>query len=446
MDISHSSTVNLFTHLTSVLPEKWQRKRGTLGPVQVFYSIMCMAAGTGGSYQKVLDDLKRDIGDKLGWEDEPYPSSLSDARRKLSKELCLQAFKEIRLLCSGLSNYPKVCYKDRRILSIDMTRLALPAYNDIKDEFGCPKDNKGNLTPAPQATFTAIWDVSTNTPLKWQLEKVYASERLASYELVKGLNSGDLLIADRGYPSRQLLKQLSDQGTAYLIRLPGGQKSGGFLEVREFINDESAWDREVWLRETNKRKGERTIRVRLMKYRLDTGKIAVFATNLYGARIHKKKALYKLYCYRWDIETAFKEMKLWHGMEHFNARFAEGIHQEVAGLMLFMLLTGEMEAQARGYHQVEMIEQSPDGVCEPEYRFNRKIIATTVAYLLVAATKGPEAIQEEFEYSMKRLWRFRQRRRPGRKFERKAKDPNSKYKKSTYNANKTTKNQKSLAE
>ena len=101
MDISQSSTVNLFTHLSSVLPEKWQRKRGSLGPVQVFYSIMCMAAGTGGSDQKVLDDLKRDIGDKLGWEDEPYPSSLSDARRKLSKELCLKAFSELDLFVLG---------------------------------------------------------------------------------------------------------------------------------------------------------------------------------------------------------------------------------------------------------------------------------------------------------------------------------------------------------
>ena len=88
---------------------------------------MCMAAGTGGSYQKVLDDLKRDIGDKLGWEDEPYPFSLSEARRKLSKGLCLQAFTETRSLCAGLINQPKVHYKDRRVLAIDMTRLALPA-------------------------------------------------------------------------------------------------------------------------------------------------------------------------------------------------------------------------------------------------------------------------------------------------------------------------------
>jgi len=446
MDISQSAIVNLFSHLASILPDKWQRKRGSLGPLQVFFTIMCMAVRKGGSYEKVLEDLKRDMGEHLGWDDEPYSSSLSEARRKLSKKLCLQAFNETKSLCKGLQGQPKVRYKSRRILAMDGTRLALPAYQDVIDEFGCTKDNKGNLSPAPQGSLTAIWDVSTNTPFSWLLEKVYSSERVASYELVKDLGENDLLIADRGYPSRKLLKQLSDQQAGYLIRLPGSAKSGGFLEVREFIANESAWDREIMLHQTSKRTGEPSIRVRLMKYRLDSGEIAVFATNLYGSRTHRRKALCRLYCYRWDIETAFKEMKVWHGLENFKARYAEGIHQEVAGLMLFMLLTGEMEAQARGYHKVQMVEQTEDGPAEPEYRFNRKIIARTVAYLLVAATKGRDAIQDEFEYSMKRLWRYRQRRKHGRKFERTAKNPNSKFRIAGYNANKKKKKTNSLAE
>ena len=438
MDISDSSIAQLFQRLTDLLPEKWQRKRGSLGPVQVLFSIMHMAASARTNYHETLDYLKRTIGEQLEWECEPCASSLSEARRKLSKDECLLAFRESKKFCAGLKNTPKVTYKDYRITAIDMTKLALPAYKSIVSEFGCPKDRKGNDAPAPQGTLTAIWDVSTNTPIDWRLEKVYASERFASYDLVTCLGSSDLLITDRGYPSRRFLKQLSDQGTAYLIRMPGG-KTGGFTEVREFKNDTSAWDREIWLRETNKRSDERTIRVRLMKRRLDNGEIAVFATNLYGSRTHHRRALCDLYCYRWDIETSFKEMKIWHGLENFNARYAEGIHQEVAGLMLFMLLTGEMEAQARGYHQVDLVETSTGDIKEPEYRFNRKIIASTVAYLLVAAAEGPDAIKAEFEYCMKRLWRYRQKRKPGRKFPRAAKDPNSKYKKSTYNANKNTK-------
>jgi hypothetical protein len=37
-------------------------------------------------------------------------------------------------------------------------------------------------------------------------------------------------------------------------------------------------------------------------------------------------------------------MKVWYGLENLAARYAEGIQQEVAALMIFMQLTAELEA------------------------------------------------------------------------------------------------------
>ena len=445
MDISNCSPATIFNLISHALREKWQRKCGSLGPPQVLYSIMCMVAQSGHGYRQTLDYLKRQVGEKLGWDSEPWPSSFSEARRKLKVSDCLAAFRVARNACTGLDSLPKVAYQQYRLVAVDMTKLALPPYESVKEGFGCPKDAKGKTAPAPQATLTALWDISSNTPIDWRMERVYASERFAAHDLVTSLDHNDLLIADRGYPSRRLLKQLIDQKTAFLLRMPSGM-GGGFREVRDFANDDSAWDREILLHETNAKRVDPTLRIRLMKRRLACGKIAVFATNLFGQRTHKRRALCDLYCYRWDIETAFKEMKVWHGLENFRARFADGIHQEVAGLMLFLLLTAEVEAQARAYHTVATVERSPDGVQEPEYRFNRKQIAECVGYLLAAAAKGPEAVEKEFEYCMKQLWRFRQRRKHGRSFPRTAKDPNSKYKKSTYNRSKNAKNEPPLAE
>ena len=58
--------------------------------------------------------------------------------------------------------------------------------------------------------------------------------------------------------------------------------------------------------------------------------------------------------------------------------------------------------------------------------------------LLIAAANGPEDLEKEFTYSMRMLWRYRQKRKPGRKFDRIARSPNSKWKRTTYN---TTKNE-----
>jgi len=99
------------------------------------------------------------------------------------------------------------------------------------------------------------------------------------------------------------------------------------------------------------------LRLRLLKSRLTSGEVAVFATNLLSRTEHPQSALCALSCHRWHIEPAFREMKAWHGLENFNARFANGIHHEVSDRIIFMLLTAELEHQARVEHVVGMSER-----------------------------------------------------------------------------------------
>lgn len=437
MDIYSSCIAKSFTTLAEFFGDRWQRDRGTLRPAQVFYSIMSMVASESHGYASVLDYLKKTTGDLLGWEEDapPCPSSLSEARRKLSAEQCIAAFAVVRSQCTHLRATPKVSYQDYNLVAVDMTTLALPAYADIVQAFGSPKNRIGGTGKAPKATLTALWNISTNSPIDWRLERCYASERFAAYDMIQQLGPGDLFIGDRGYPSYQMLRELRDSGAAYLIRLPTG-KRGGFREARAFAVDESAWDRRILLHEKRGRVGDPTMPVRLMKRRLDSGEVAVFVTNLLASKEHRRKALCDLYCYRWDIETAFKEMKCWHGLEQFRARYADGIHQEVATLMTFMLLTAELECIARNHHEIEKKECPEDAPQEPSIRWNRRRIAEYVGYMLAAASQSEDALKEEFDYAMRMLWRHRQKRRPGRKFPRVAKSANSKWKRNTYNTRK----------
>ena len=439
----------LYTAFTEHFPCRWDRDRGTLGPAQVLYTIMTMTVSCTHGYRGVLDYLKRTVGERLGWEDGcPHPSSFSEARRKLSPECCREAFVEMRRRSTLVAQVsPRVSYGAFRILAVDMTTLALPACPDVELSFANPVTAGGGRAKAPKATLTMLWDVSTNTPLEWRLERCYASERHAAYELFRQLGPQDLVIADRGHSSRRSFLDIQAQGAASLIRMPTG-KAGGFREVREFALDPARSDEVIHLHEDRQRTGNPTLPVRLVKKQLASGDIAVFATNLLSHSEHPAAALCDLYCHRWDIETAFREMKVWHGLESFHARFADGIHQEVAALMIFMLLSAELEHQARVYHQVEMRTAQAQTISEseqadplsskaiaiPEIRFNRKLIAECVAYLLIAAANGTEAYDKEYEHSMSELWKFRQRKRPGRSFPRIAKSPNSKWKRNTYNS------------
>ena len=77
-------------------------------------------------------------------------------------------------------------------------------------------------------------------------------------------------------------------------------------------------------------------------------------------------------------------------------RFSDGIHQEVSALMIFMLLTAELEHQARVHHAVALKETPAGGTEEPEIRFNRRQIAECVGHLLIAAANGTAAIDKEY--------------------------------------------------
>lgn len=426
---------SLFTHLSATLPDHWSRRIGSLRPTQVLYSLIRISTNENKGYKRVLNDLTVESSSLLGWDRAPCTSSLSEARRKLSVEKCREAFLHMRHQCA---TYNRVHYYDFRLVAGDMTKLALPAYASVRKEFGSPKDSKGRTAKAPQATLTALWDVSTNTPIDWRLERCYASERFAAHDMLDQLNEKDLLILDRGYPSRRMFMDLDTRKIKYLIRVSSG-KAGAFKEVRAFSEDTSAWDRIVMLHENNKRQGEPTITIRLMKKRLACGKIAVFATNLLSSRTYSRRSLCDLYCYRWDIETAFREMKIWHGLENFTARYADGIHQEVCALMMYMLLVGELEGQAYAYHKVKMKNINDKNVSkaskptEPEVRWNRQYICDHIEYLLKSAAQGMKYVSQMFHHAMRELWRYRQKVYPGRTFERQAKSPNAKYKKTTYN-------------
>ena len=433
MHSQHLISPNLFAEFSRLLPHCWQRNRGTLRPAHVLYTILVMTVGGNHGYRRVLDYLKRTVGEQLGWINTPFPSSLSEARTKLSPDQCREAFQQIRNGSSFLHAPNRFLYAGLRIVAVDMTTLALPVSKPIRDVFRGPIDARGNPSPAPQATLTALWDVSANAPLDWRLEACYASERYAAYDMIQNLGPQDLLLADRGYPSRRMFLDLGEKCAFFLIRAPLGTR-GGFRELRDFSLDEAREDEDIFLHEDRGRTGEPTLRVRAIKMRLANGEVAVFVTNLFDRHEHPLAALCALYPRRWDLETAFREMKVWHGLEQFHAKTPDGIHQEVSALMIFMLLSAELEHQARAVHATEMAKAQDADL--GEIRFNRKVIAESVAHLLTAAAKGTTAVQAEYEYCMKEIWKFRQRIRPGRTFPRMAKSPNSKWKRTTYNTKK----------
>jgi hypothetical protein len=173
-----------------------------------------------------------------------------------------------------------------------------------------------------------------------------------------------------------------------------------------------------------------SILIRLVRGHRDGSEHIVLVTSLTGAA-HCATAIADLYQRRWGIETAYREAKGWHGLDALPGRSKQMVRQEVCALMLFWLMQGELEGQARQVYADE-IRKHPDvdpawtpaeGIAEVPVLFNRKLLATSVALLMAAAVASLDEAVQSWRVSIRYLWQNRARRRPGRQARRTSERP-----------------------
>jgi hypothetical protein len=279
------------------------------------------------------------------------------------------------------------------------------------------------------AGLVQIWDVGRNCPVAFSLAPCDYSERHEAIPLFDRLGAGDLLIGDRGYPGYEFFRSICRRRARFLIRLPIGTNAT-FTEFAASGQDDTV----ILL---TKRKngtdiaGLPAIPMRLMRVVLPNGAIEILATNLWRRRGHERDTLARLYTQRWRIETAFREMKVFHALEQFSATYPDGIYQEIVAIQIFLLLTSELEAIAR-----RETEDLPDRAKPPsapadegsqtlqvsKLRFNRLIVADNVIHLLRHAAYGGTAqVAAEMPHIIENLWKNRSYARNGRAYPRERK-------------------------
>lgn len=425
MSIDHPSA-EIFSRVLTVVPAYWQRRRGSLGPPQVLTTLMGMSVLGSHAYARTLRDLKGRTIDVLGRTVRSASGqAFSQARRKLSSERCREVVEEVRLLCTTARAQAAIGYGGFRLLAIDGTKLALPAYKVFRDHFGCPVQSPRG----PQASFTLLWDVGASQPVDWLVGPYQVCERVHAQTLVVKLGPEDLVLGDQNFASRRLLFALHERKANWLMRVRSGG-SASLAEVCAFVAS-GLREQSTTLVQRNSagapRPGSPLVAVRLLRMDLADGTVAVFITNLLNTLRHPAQALIDLYAARWRIETAFRELKIWHGLERFHARYVDGIAQEIAALMLFQLLTSELEAQARIHPLAHIAPVEPKGepahLRKAELRFNRAMVADCAVDLLYAAAWGNDRLRETFKDCLSDIWRTRQMVRPRRSFPRERKSP-----------------------
>lgn len=454
MSLPDAPFLGFFTLLESCLADRFVRRSPKLSPARLM-GVLCLMTGFGRKgYRRVVAELRSGLGVAFGWPALaliPSPQAIGQARQSLSREMCDQAFAAVLSGCRSAGVSPVARYGGLRLLAIDGTRLGLPPSPELIAHFGVPKNGTGDCA-APMAGLLQVWDVGCNRPVAFTLTGCDFDERATALGLFAGLGPGDLLIGDRGFQSYDLFRALGRRRCRFLLRCSVRANA----EIIAFLA--SGLDDTVVRLVKRGAHGQRieatpAIPVRLIRVTLPNGVTEVLATNLWQQRGHQRMTLIELYTQRWRIETAFREMKVFHALERFSATYPDGIYQEITAIQIFLLLTGELEAMARADYQRRASKADPppstaddQAVTTTDHptpadkpnkpidhgiRFNRLLIADNVIHLLRArATGGQPAVDALLPEILLYLWKNRAKVRPGRVYPRQRKRPVPGYKRS----------------
>jgi hypothetical protein len=356
MGTSHERTTqDAVRDILHYLATGFDRER-LLGPRQIVAVLMTMIREQV-SYERGLALVNEHHGDALGWNRTrrgrrgrrrpPSASALCRARQNLVPAELLAMYQTALDSPLAQAAQSRWWWKGHRLLAADGVRFLLPATQPIIDEWGKPKVAGGEAYQ-PQLLQVAIWDVGAVQPIAWvQVPcrgKGYG-ERSAILRLLDTMRPGDVLLLDRGFPSRRLLHELAARGIHFVIRMTAsGTKD--FAEVERFLAGRSA-DVEADFAYGDPDSEEPLVeRLRLVRRTDADGGVRVLVTDLRDREIYTKDDLFAVYCRRWGIENAFRDLKIRYEAEHFHGTTPQFIEQEIIVLMLLMLLESLVEETA----------------------------------------------------------------------------------------------------
>ncbi len=162
-----------------------------------------------------------------------------------------------------------------RTLAVDGTRLVLPKYPSIIEEFGQHRFGPNADRERSLAMGSILYDVFNHISIDSKIAPWTSSERDLLEQHLDKVTEGDLLLLDRGYPCLWLLFLLKAKNIEYCVRM----KEDRWLSVKSFTESgEKERTVSFSLPKKDRRKlavfpdmMDATITCRLIKVELETG-------------------------------------------------------------------------------------------------------------------------------------------------------------------------------
>lgn len=264
--------------------------------------------------------------------------ALTQARAKLKPEAFIEMSELAVTEFYENEKYQK--WNGFRVLAVDGSSSNLPSHSSVRQDFGVIKTGCKGTVESSMARMTLLYDVLNCITIDAQFDSMHESE----YNLFKRqlslnkLKTGDILLADRAYTSNALMYELHHKGVDYCMRM-----RVNWNEVTNLLaSGEESRIVKLDLPRRSKHIQEECnstvnyVICRLVCITLDSGEKEVLCTSLLDEQKYKVddiKALYKL---RWDIEEAYKLLKIRMQLSNYSGKTSNTIRQDFHAKIFMM--------------------------------------------------------------------------------------------------------------
>jgi Insertion element 4 transposase N-terminal/Transposase DDE domain len=311
------------------------RQRDLPAHVVVYY-VIALALYMQSSYREVL----RCLLEGIQWLVEPSAeinvagnSGISQARTRLGWEP-LQQLHDAVVRPVAVAATKGAWYREWRLVSMDGSTLDVADEKGNNEAFGRPGASRGT-SAYPQIRFVSLVENGTHVLFGSRMADYATSEIALAKTVLPSLSKGMLCLADRGFFGFEMWRLAAATGADLLWRV----RKNILLLCEKRLPDGSYLSR-IYPSQQDQRRGRNGIVVRVIEYRLDGVEGAEplyrLATTILDDELAPAAELAALYHERWEIETAFDELKTHLRGAHIvlRSKTPELVRQEFYGLLM----------------------------------------------------------------------------------------------------------------
>ncbi|MBS3977047.1 MAG: transposase [Syntrophomonadaceae bacterium] len=290
------------------------------------------------------------------------------------------------------------------MLAVDGSITEVPNTDRKREYFG--SYNNQSERKLARSMVSVIYDVENDLILESKICNWKAAERVIAKELIECLETkgfqNDLIIFDRGYPSRDFISFLERKGLKYLIRIKRNRSSTQFDNANK--NDQTI---------KVKHKDE-SLHVRVINVALQSGEIEKLITNIHDDSFTNED-FKKIYFKRWGVEVKYNQLKSRYELENFSGSTPIAIMQDFYSAIYLsnMMTLAKNEANER-------VELQKTGL-KYEYKVNMNILIPHIRQILIKCllTDDVNIRKNTFDDAMSVITKNLIPVRPNRSFSRK---------------------------